>query len=449
MRALKDGLDRDSTDTLAAPLRIAMHLGFLLLPTVGALRAITASDTPQALAITTAVVLVTVYALGAERAMRRPSRRADGTLDLQLPAGGWVTAVTVVWMGTTIISAAFVWVAFPLFFLVLFALPRVTRVIALAIVAIWAILTPLLAHEQWALGIGEIMGPMVGAVFSLIAHAVYRRLLRESDRNRRLLAQLREAQQDLADSERRKGVVEERQRLAQDLHDTLAQGLNSIVMQSRAAAAVHPGAATELDGIENTARENLAEARRIVRDLADRAGESTLEQSLRTVIAAAERQPGAPGLELRVDGSARELEPAQIETLHRGAQSLVANVLRHARAERCVLTLAWWEDRVSLDVADDGIGFDPATVTTRAASGNGPERVDGGDGLRLLRRRLASADGTVSIDSAPGEGTTVGLVLPLEPAAGPETTAPAEPRAPAEPQAAVEPRAAAVPEEAP
>lgn len=88
MRALKDGLDRDSTDTLAAPLRIAMHLGFLLLPTVGALRAITTSDTPKALAITTAALLVTVYALGAERAMRRPSRRADGTLDLQLPAGG-------------------------------------------------------------------------------------------------------------------------------------------------------------------------------------------------------------------------------------------------------------------------------------------------------------------------------------------------------------------------
>ena len=71
-----------------------------------------------------------------------------------------------------------------------------------------------------------------------------------------------------------------------------------------------------------------------------------------------------------------------------------------------MLTLAWWPDRVSLDVVDDGRGFDPAVP----APGH-----DGGDGLRLLRRRLSRAGGEVSIDSAPGEGTTVGLTLPTAP----------------------------------
>src|SRR5699024_3481642 len=101
----------------------------------------------------------------------------------------------------------------------------------------------------------------------------------------------------------------------------------------------------------------------------------------------------------------RELPPAQVETLHRAAQSLIANVHRHAQARRCVLTLASLPGRVSLDVDDDGRGFATEALTT------GP---DGGDGLRLLRTRLARAGGSVAIDSAPGEGTTVGLVLPTD-----------------------------------
>ena len=257
--------------------------------------------------------------------------------------------------------------------------------------------------QQWSLGIGEILGPLVGAVFSLIAHAVYRRLLIETDRNRQLVAQLRAAQSELADSERRKGIAEERQRLAQDIHDTLAQGLNSIVLFSRGARSAHPEATEPFSRIEDTARENLADARRLVRDLADRAPRTTLEQALRAVISRAELLGESPRWELRVDGTPRELAPAQVETLHRAAQSLVANVQRHAEAERCVLTLAWWPGRVSLDVVDDGRGFDPSAPTSSH---------EGGDGLRLLRTRLSRAGGTVAIDSAPGEGTTVGLTLP-------------------------------------
>lgn len=398
-----DAAAGDTASALARTLRGAMHVAFVVLPSVGALRAVTVDQLPPAAAIVTAALIAGIYLAGSRLALRRGSAGRSVETDLLLPARGWVLALTVAWMASTFISAAFVWIAFPLFFLVLFALGRVAGPLALTVVALWAMAAPLIADEQWSLRIGEVLGPLVGAVFSLIAHAVYRRLLIETDRNRQLVAQLRAAQTDLADSERRKGIAEERQRLAQDIHDTLAQGLNSIVLLGRAARASHPEATEEFLRIEDTARENLSDARRLVRDLADRAPQTTLEQALRTVISRVEPLGETPRWELRVDGSPHELDPAQVETLHRAAQSLVANVQRHAEAQRCVLTLAWWPDRVSLDVVDDGRGFDPSELI----SGR-----EGGDGLRLLRARMSRAGGTVAIDSTPGEGTTVGITLP-------------------------------------
>ena len=411
--ASADSSTADTSTALAATLRGAMHAAFLVLPVIGAVRAVTADGVPIPLALLSAAVLAGIYLLGSQRALRRGAAgRADRT-DLLLPAAPWVLALTLAWVASTFVSASFVWIAFTLFFLVLFALGPVGGPLALALVTLWAIVSPVLGRDEAMLGIGEILGPLVGAVFSLVAHAVYQRLLHETDRNRVLVAQLRAAQEDLADSERRKGVAEERQRLASDIHDSLAQGLNSIVMLSRAAGTAHPSAASEFSRIEETARENLADARRLVRDLADRAPRTTLEQALRGVIASAESLGGTPRWELRIDGTPLPLEPAQVETLHRAAQSLVANVQRHAEAQRCVLTLAWWPDRVSLDVVDDGRGFDPAAVGTPAVAP--ADGTSGGDGLRLLRSRLERAGGTVAIDSTPGEGTAVGLTLPLRP----------------------------------
>lgn len=389
--------------TMAATLRGAMHVAFSVLPAIGAVRAISVEEEPATLVTLAATAVIVLYVIGSRLALRRGSPEDVTGTDPLLPSGPWVLALTLAWMAATVVSSAFVWIAFPLFFLVLFALGPVTGPLALAGVTLWAIASPLLAHEQWGLGAGEILGPLVGAVFSVIAHAVFRRLLRETERSRALVARLRAAQAELADSERRKGVAEERQRLAQDIHDTLAQGLNSIVLMSRGAGAAHPSAAPEFARIEQTARDNLADARQLVSDLADRVPRTGLEQALRDVIGRAREQGAGPAWELRVDGTPRELDPEQVETLQRAAQSLVANVQQHAEARHCVLTLAWWPDRVSLDVVDDGRGFDPAAPAPRH---------DGGHGLRLLRARLTRAGGAVTIDSAPGEGTTIGLTLP-------------------------------------
>lgn len=398
-----DGRDATAPATLATVLRGAMHLAFAVLLSLGALRAVTVEQVPPVFALGLAGLVAAVYGIGTALAHRRRDPAQVATADLLLPSRGWVVVLLAAWVGATLVASAFVWLAFPLFFLVLFSLGRLAGPLALLAVAAWAVLAPLAVGAQSELGVGEVLGPLVGAVFSLVAHTVWRRLLEEAERNRRLVERLRAAQAELAAAERRKGVAEERQRLAQDLHDTLAQGLNSIVLMSRAARAAHPAAAEEFTRIEEAARANLADARGLVRDLAARAPHGDLEQVLGEVLERTRRLESGTRFALRTDGDAHPLPPAAVETMQRAAQSLLANVVRHAEAERCVLTLAWWPERVSLDVVDDGRGFDPAAV----------HRDDrGGDGLALLRSRIARAGGTVTIDSAPGEGTTVGVSLP-------------------------------------
>ncbi|MFC0674462.1 sensor histidine kinase [Brachybacterium hainanense] len=417
---------------LAMSLRWAMHGAFVLLPVLAVTRATASDGSSVAATIGAAALILALYAAGSWRALRAArggsedsaEGRSRSPLALLLPSGPWVLAIALAWAAACLVSASFVWLAFPLFFLALFALRAPAGSLMLAAVAVWAILTPLLRGDQAELGVGEVLGPLVGAAFSLIAHGVYGMLEKEARRSRVLVAELQEAQAELAESERGKGVAEERERLAQDIHDTLAQGLNSIVLLSRGAQARHPEAARAFSRIEETARENLADARRLVRDLSDPPAGASLEQALRRVIRRAELLEGAPRCELRIDAAVGEVPPEQVETLELAARSLVANVLQHAQARRCVITAAWWPDRVSLDVADDGRGFD--------ASSPPPRRAEGGDGLALLRRRVAAADGEMTIDAAPGEGTRVGIVLPGAAAGVSDAAAPREAMGPRE-----------------
>jgi signal transduction histidine kinase len=109
-----------------------------------------------------------------------------------------------------------------------------------------------------------------------------------------------------------------------------------------------------------------------------------------------------------VTGTPRPLPPEVEATLFRVAQEALTNVRKHARANRAALTLSYMHDRVALDTRDDGTGFDPgktgdATGSTRA----------GGFGLETMRERVERLGGTLSVESAPGEGTTLAVELPL------------------------------------
>ena len=216
----------------------------------------------------------------------------------------------------------------------------------------------------------------------------------------------------LVEKARQSGVSEERQRLAHEIHDTLAQGFTSIVMHMEAA---EQALATEPEKVRHhvtmarqTARENLAQARRLVWALRPKALErASLADAVRRVVG---RWSEASGVEAEtvVTGNAASLHPSVEIVLLRAVQEALANVRKHARAGRVIVTLSYVGDLVLLDVQDDGGGFDPAVA---AAAENEPD--GGGYGLRTMRERCEQLGGELSIESEPGQGTTIALSIPI------------------------------------
>jgi signal transduction histidine kinase len=211
-----------------------------------------------------------------------------------------------------------------------------------------------------------------------------------------LLVQAREA-----------GVFDERQRMAGEIHDVLAQGLTGIVTQLEAADATagHPGdRRRHLDAAKRLARDSLAEARRSVQALRpqnlDRAA---LPEAIGDVVGGWSELNGVHA-ELITTGTPKPLLPEIETTLLRTAQEALANVARHAAARRVALSLSYMEDMVTLDVRDDGAGFDPA-----AGREPGPE---GGYGLNAMRERVVRIAGTLAVESEPGGGTAVSACVP-------------------------------------
>ncbi|WP_331772444.1 sensor histidine kinase (plasmid) [Embleya sp. NBC_00888] len=240
-----------------------------------------------------------------------------------------------------------------------------------------------------------------------------------------LLSQAREA-----------GVLAERQRLAGEIHDTIAQGLAGIVTQLGAAheqARRHGGVPVDwqrhLDQARDLARDSLSEARRSVEALrpgllADRVH---LPEAIAELVARWSESTGTPAA-AGTDGVVRTL-PVDCEVaLFRAAQEALANVAKHAHATRAGVSLTYLDDVVLLDVRDDGVG--PAGTDDVRPDGHG------GYGLYAMRHRLARVGGTVTIEGAPGEGTTVNVSVPTGPPTGRGALAHATDPAPAEPDSA-------------
>ncbi len=227
----------------------------------------------------------------------------------------------------------------------------------------------------------------------------------------RLLTQAREA-----------GVGDERQRMAREIHDTLAQGLMGIITQLEAAQQTANDAERErrMDNAKRLARDSLAEARRSVQALRPQALEnSRLPEALADEVARWSATSGVAG-EVKTTGEARALHPEVEVTLLRVAQEALANVARHAGASRAGVTLSYMEDVVSLDVRDDGVGFVPPDgspsngSTPNGSSANGSP-AGGGFGLIAMRQRVSRLAGQLEIESEPGTGTAVSASLPAIP----------------------------------
>ncbi|WSK05599.1 sensor histidine kinase [Kitasatospora sp. NBC_01300] len=318
----------------------------------------------------------------------------------------WPLALVVaLWAVLVLLAPSFAWCAVPLIYTALRTLP------ARAAIPLVAALTLLVVIAELRLA-GGADATLVLLPFAVAALAtgVFLFMDRQDARQRALIADLVRTRRELAATERREGTHAERERLAMEIHDTLAQGLSSQQMLLQAAERTwdtEPTTArTHVRTAAKVAARNLAEARRFVHDLApaELADGRPLDQALRALAGREAAESGLP-VRFHLDGTPVPLPAAAQSALLRIAQGALANVREHAGASAAAITLSYLGDQAVLDVADDGRGFDPGAVG--AAGGRGY-------GLPAMRARLRQFGGTLTVESTPGEGTVVSAAIPLE-----------------------------------
>ncbi|MFG1783009.1 sensor histidine kinase [Rhodococcus oryzae] len=377
--------DRD----FRGPIDVAIHVSFYVLLATSTARYLTYHGVSGRFVVVAALIvaLAALYTV---------------TVVLSRRAGAWqpwVWPVLTTWAALVWLAPSFAWCAFPMFFLCTRAFPRR---LAYPIVAALAVLTSVAffnfnGRTEWAVLIGPIC---IGALVVI----AYGQVERDNRERVRLLEQVAEAKTRLAETERAAGVLSERERLAREIHDTVTQGLTSSLLHLEAADLAwdqpHSPAREEVRTATASLRENLAETRNLVHYLASPNLET---QSLDAALLSAARGH-FPAAQLRVVGVPAAL-PAEVgHALLRITQSAVSNVSRHADAQTLGVTLTYLPGAVALDVFDDGRGF--------AADAVGGHSPTGGFGLRAMRQRVQALGGTLTVESAPGEGTVVAAQIP-------------------------------------
>ena len=209
-----------------------------------------------------------------------------------------------------------------------------------------------------------------------------------------------------------KGVLAERTRLAQELHDTVEQTLTGIALQLDTAAKLYErdanGALHHLELARTLMAKSQVEVRRSVWDLRSRA---LAQFDLAGALAASARQiTSGTGVqaELETKGPARLLPEVVEENLLRIGQEALTNVIKHARANLAGIELEFGAEQVTLQIKDNGIGFAPEHAV-------GPN--EGHFGLLGMSERAKRLEGHLKVWSEPGKGTTVRVEIPLEPPA--------------------------------
>ncbi len=281
------------------------------------------------------------------------------------------------------------------------------------------------AEQLWGvwLAVGAVSVVLAGALFYFTEMAI-----RRNDLQRQALVELHEAntkletalavnaglQAQLMVQAREAGVHDERQRMARDLHDTLAQSLAGILTQLQAAEQTLDQPATlrrHMANAMNLTRDTLTEARTTVYAVQpDVLAEARLPEAI-SEVARRWSEVNAVGTAVTTTGDVRPMHTDVEVALLRTAQEALANVAKHARASRVSLTLSYMEDLVTLDVLDDGVGFDP---DTRRANGSR----NGGFGLAGMRQRVQRLAGSLAIESETGGGTVISASVPAIPAGG-------------------------------
>ena len=232
-------------------------------------------------------------------------------------------------------------------------------------------------------------------------------------RSMRYAMERQQAEEALFEQARELAMLGERNRMAREIHDTLAQGFTGIVIQIEAAEQVIEDSPEEVSGhlikAKSLARESLQEARRSVWDLLPRALEGhslegALEGEVKSFPATSEQK-----VFFALSGTKRQL-PGNVEAaLLRVCQESLTNVRRYSDATEVEVSLGFDADSVRLWVRDNGIGFQYESVREKA------EGRLGGFGLPGMEQRVQLLGGTFSVKSETGEGTLVEAVVPVGP----------------------------------
>lgn len=323
----------------------------------------------------------------------------------------WMLALTAVWVAAMFLTPVAVYWVFILFFLFMRAFNGWYGVVG--VVGVLAI--SILVQIPDGLTLGGVMGPTVSALVVIMITYAFKVIARVSAEREALIQELVDTQEALALKEREAGVVQERQRLAHEIHDTVAQSLSSIQMLLHAAerdlmstGLEREALASPLRRIEvarHSASDNLAETRAMIAALTPAPlSETSLPEALER-IAGSFAQAGEMDITVDVDGQPRQL-PMRVEAgLLRIAQGAVGNVVKHSGASMARVTLTFAPDEVRLDVVDNGQGFDVDAL---------PERPSGLGhlGLDAMRTRARELGGELIIESAPSGSTALSIVVP-------------------------------------
>ncbi len=292
---------------------------------------------------------------------------------------------------------------------------------AVTAVVVLSLTQPLvgLAQQQPAAEVESLAGIAVaGIAFSVAFGTWIMRIISQSTERAELIAQLERTRTELAQVSREAGVLAERDRLASEIHDTIAQGFSSIVMLVQAADSLLESdpaqARRQLGLIGRTARENLAEARALVAGLAPAAlSSATLADALARLTEGIGQELGIE-TSFSLKGPPRPLHTSTEVVLLRVCQEALSNVRKHAKADAVHVVLSLGDAEARLEVRDNGIGFDPGLADTGLADTGLADTglAARGYGLRGMRARVADAGGTLEVTSALGEGTAVSVEVP-------------------------------------
>jgi signal transduction histidine kinase len=327
--------------------------------------------------------------------------------DRVLLTWGYLLIGWIIWAGLITLNPIYFFVLFGLYPQLFVFLRFPNNIIGACIllgISLWSLVT---GQGNWDVGVVLLFSWPAGVGLGLFIEA----LVRQSRERAQLIHELQVTRQELALAARQAGIMQERQRLAREIHDTFTQGLSSIVMLIEAMDATLSTNDTKdrqrLLQVGRIARENLVEARRLLWALQPEVPERASLPEMLPPLAERWAEESGVRVGVTITGQATSLRPEIEVTLLRATQEALANIRKHAQANSVVLTLSYMEDIVALDIQDDGIGFDPHGLPAPLLG-----ETSGSFGLKALRERIEQLEGTFILESTLGEGTTIAVALP-------------------------------------